>query len=65
MAEFSLDVSGIEKDVETSLEEEKSSLPNEQIKLIWIMLQKEKALQNHWKSLVFLQSTDPLRKTAC
>ena len=32
MAEFSLDVSGIEKDVETSLEEEKSSLPNEQIK---------------------------------
>ena len=32
MAEFTLDVPGIEKDVEKSLEEEKSSLPNEQIK---------------------------------
>lgn len=32
MAEFTLDVPGIEKDVEKSLEEEKSTLPNDQIK---------------------------------
>jgi len=32
MAEFSLDVSGIEKDVEKSLKEEKSNLPSKEIK---------------------------------